>query len=78
MTLEQQLQQLQIGNALQAEQLLANQVLIAQLVERIQHLETQLAQDSHNSSKPLSSDVYQRSPKQRSLRCPRFRLNSYQ
>lgn len=68
MTLEQQLQQLQNETALQAEQLLANQVLIAQLVARIQHLETQLAQNSHNSSKPPSSDGYQRSPKQRSLR----------
>jgi transposase len=67
MTLEE-FQQLQSENAYLREQLVARDALLAQLVERIQQLETQLAQDSHNSSKPPSSDSYKRSPKQRSLR----------
>jgi transposase len=67
MTLEQ-IQQLQIENAQLREQLAARDALIAQLVERIQLLEAQKAQDSHNSSKPPSSDGYKRSPKQCSLR----------
>lgn len=41
---------------------------IAQLLERIQELEARLAKDSHNSSKPLSSDPPFKKPPPRSLR----------
>src|ERR1700694_3900808 len=41
---------------------------ISLLTERVQVLEARLAQDSHNSSKPPSSDGFTRSPKKRSLR----------
>ena len=50
------------------EQLAARDTLITQLVERLQNLEAQLAQNSQNSSKPPSSDGFLRSPKKRSLR----------
>ncbi len=52
------------------QQLATRDALIAQLVERLQSLEARLAQDSHNSSKPPSSDGFtrSRSPKKRSLR----------
>jgi transposase len=40
----------------------------AQLLERVAQLEAQLALNSHNSSKPPSSDVFVRPPKNRSLR----------
>ena len=68
MTSEEQLEQLKSENAQLREQLATQEALIAQLVERIQSLEGRLAQDSHNSSKPPSSDLYKRSPKKRSLR----------
>ena len=38
------------------------------LTGRVQMLEARFAQDSHNSSKPPSSDSFVRSPKKRSLR----------
>ena len=38
------------------------------LTERVQLLEARLAQDSHNSSKPPSTDGFVSSPKKRSLR----------
>src|SRR5579859_1275406 len=41
---------------------------VAALLERVAALEARLAQDSHNSSKPPSSDGFTRSPKNRSLR----------
>jgi transposase len=41
---------------------------VAALLERVQALEARLTQDSHNSSKPPSSDGFTRSPKNRSLR----------
>jgi transposase len=41
---------------------------VAALLERVQIVEARLSQDSHNSSKPPSSDGFTRSPKQRSLR----------
>ena len=68
MTLEQELEQLRTENAELREQLASRDALIEQLVARIQALETRLAQNSHNSSKPPSSDGYKRSPKNRSLR----------
>jgi transposase len=78
MTPEQRISELETDNAQLREQVayqkqlqeqLATQAaLIAQLVERIQALETRLSQDSHNSSKPPSSDGFIRSPKKRSLR----------
>ncbi len=68
MTLEQQIEQLKNENALLREQLASRDALNVQLVERIQVLETRLAQNSHNSSKPPSSDGFARSPKNRSLR----------
>ena len=41
---------------------------LAQALARIAQLEAQLGLDSHNSSKPPSSDGFVRSPKKRSLR----------
>jgi transposase len=41
---------------------------IVQLLERIQELEARLAKDSHNSSKPPSSDPPFKKPPPRSLR----------
>jgi transposase len=50
------------------EQLASRDSLIAQLVEQLASLKNQKAQDSHNSSKPPSSDSFVRSSKKRSLR----------
>lgn len=68
MTPEQENLQLKAENENLREQLAQAQALNAQLVERLQKLEVRLAQDSHNSSKPPSSDSFVRSPKKRSLR----------
>jgi len=68
MTAEQEIQNLKAENQSLREQLASRDTLIAQLVGRIQALEAQLSQDSHNSSKPPSSDGFARSPKKRSLR----------
>jgi transposase len=68
MTPEQELASVKIENVQLREQLAARDTLIAQLTERVQKLEAKLALDSHNSSKPPSSDSFVRSPKKRSLR----------
>ncbi|NWJ47035.1 MAG: hypothetical protein HXX08_14325, partial [Chloroflexi bacterium] len=68
MTLEEQLAQLQNDYAQLEAKAASQAALIAQLIERIQTLEARLSQDSHNSSKPPSSDGFKRSPKKRSLR----------
>lgn len=68
MTPEQRISELETENAQLREQIASRDALIAQLVERIQALEERLSQDSHNSSKPPSSDGFVRSPKKRSLR----------
>ncbi len=68
MTLQEELDQLKIDYALLQDKFKSQEVLIAKLVERLQVLEARLAQDSHNSSKPPSSDGFVRSPKKRSLR----------
>ena len=61
MTVEQENIQLKIELAkLQAQ--------VEELTRRLKILESQMAQDSHNSSKPPSSDSYKRSPKKRSLK----------
>src|SRR5215212_2209629 len=65
---EQELAQLKAETFQLREQLAARDALIGQLIERIQALEAKLAQDSHNSSKPPSSDGFVRSPKKRSQR----------
>ena len=67
-TPQQEIEQLKNEITQLREQLTSRDALIAQFVERIQVLETRLAQDSHNSSKPPSSDGFARSPKNRSLR----------
>ena len=46
----------------------ALKIQLAQLLERVAQLEAQLALNSHNSSKPPSSDAFVRPPKKRSLR----------
>ena len=61
MTAEERIQQLETENAQLREQVMG-------LLQRIQQLEQRLASDSHNSSKPPSSDGLTRSPKRRSLR----------
>ncbi len=62
MTLEEEVVGLRAENAQQRAQ-------IAQLLERIQALEARLTKDSHNSSKPPSSDGLKRqAPRTRSLR----------
>ena len=66
--MKQEIQQLKTGKSKPAGTLATQQALNAQLVERLQRLENRLAQDSHNSSKPPSSDGFVRSPKKRSLR----------
>jgi transposase len=68
MTSDEKIVQLEAENSQLREQLASSAALIAQLVERTQALEARLAQDSHNSSKPPSSDGFTRSPKNRSLR----------
>jgi transposase len=68
MTPEQEIAQLKAENQALREQLASRDALLAQLVERVQALQARLAQDSHNSSKPPSSDGFKRSPKKRSLR----------
>jgi transposase len=59
-------------NLEEVEELKAENVALkaanAQLLERVAQLEAQLALNSHNSSKPPSSDVFVRPPKNRSLR----------
>jgi transposase len=61
MTSEQEIEQLKAENQ-------TLRALNKELVARIATLEARLAQDSHNSSKPPSSDNFVRSPKKRSLR----------
>jgi transposase len=68
MTPEERIKQLETANAQLREQIGSRDALIAQLVERIQALEERISQDSHNSSKPPSSDGFVRPPKKRSLR----------
>ena len=48
----EQLFELKTENLALREQITQRDVLITQLLERIQLLEARLAQDSHNSSKP--------------------------
>jgi transposase len=69
MTLEERLAELEAENAALREQVREVPLLreqIVQLVSRVQELEARLAKDSHNSSKPSSSDSLTR--KTRSLR----------
>src|SRR5262245_23372911 len=61
MTPEARIAELEVENAQQREQ-------IALLLARVQEREARLAKDSHNSSKPPSSDGLRRKPK--SLRKP--------
>ena len=56
MTQEERIAQLEQENAELRAQLAAAYQQINQLAERLQRIEGQLAKDSHNSSKPLSSD----------------------
>jgi transposase len=65
---EEELHQLRAENQALREQLVQRDELLAQLLQRVQALEEQLAKDSHNSSLPPSSDRFARQKKPRSLR----------
>jgi transposase len=56
MTAEERIRELEAENAALREQLAAALEQLGQALERIHELEGQLAKDSHNSSKPPSSD----------------------
>ena len=56
MTAEERISQLEAENAALRGQLAEALEHLDQALERIQELEGQLAKDSHNSSKPPSSD----------------------
>jgi len=63
MTPEEELLELRQENKALQEQMAQRDVLIAQLQQRMQALEEQLAKDSHNSHLPPSSDRFVRQPK---------------
>jgi transposase len=63
MTQEERIAQLEQENAELRAQLTAAYQQISQLAERLQRVEGQLAKDSHNSSKPPSSDGPARRPR---------------
>ncbi len=63
MTQEERIAQLEQENAQLRAQLAEAYQQIGQLAERLQRVEGQLAQDSHNSSKPPSSDGLRRRPR---------------
>src|SRR2546421_2471355 len=56
MTAEERIAQLEQENAQRRSELAEAHQQIAQLAERLHHVEGRLAKDSHNSSKPPSSD----------------------
>ncbi len=56
MKVEERIRQLEAENAVLRGQLAETLEYLSQALGRIQELEGQLAKDSHNSSKPLSSD----------------------
>ncbi len=62
MTQEERIAQLEQENAELRAQLADAYQQISQLAERLQRVEGQLAKDSHNSSKPPSSDTPRRRP----------------
>jgi len=63
MTDQERIAQLEAENAAQAHQIASLQEQVAALEARVQHLLSQLAKDSHNSSKPPSSDGLSRRPR---------------
>ena len=63
MTQEERIAQLEQENAELRAQLAEAYQQINQLAERLQRVEGQLAKDSHNSSKPPSSDGPRRKPR---------------
>src|SRR5579875_2277507 len=63
MTQEERIAQLEQENAQLRAQLAEAYQQISRLAERVQRLEGQLAKDSHNSSKPPSSDGPRRRPR---------------
>src|SRR5215471_16418655 len=63
MTQEERIAQLEQENAELRAQLAEAYQQISQLAERLQRVEGQLARDSHNSSKPPSSDGPRRKPR---------------
>lgn len=63
MTPEEELLQLRHENKELQERLAQRDALIAQLQQRMQELEEQLAKDSHNSHLPPSSNRFVRQPK---------------
>src|SRR5690242_868786 len=60
MTAEERIVQLEVENATLREQLAEALEQLGQTLGRIHELEGQLAKDSHNSSKPLSSNCPRR------------------
>ncbi len=76
MTAEERIRQLEAENAALREQLAEALEYLGQALGRIHELEGQLAKDSHNSSKPPSSDGPRR--KRRSQRHPSEKLTGGQ
>ena len=68
MTAEERIEQLEAENVVLREQLAEALEKLVQALGRIHELEGQLAKDSHNSSKPPSSDGFRKQT--RSLRQP--------
>ena len=68
MTQEERIAQLEQENAELRAQLAEAYQRISQLAERLQRLEGQVAKDSHNSSKPPSSDSLRRKARRRHQR----------
>jgi transposase len=71
MTDQERIAQLEAENAAQARHIASLQEYVAALEARVQQLLSQLAKDSHNSSKPPSSDGLNRRPRSQRVKSER-------